>query len=204
MRQAVHVQGGVVTGCRKHIGIMLGVLETAVKAVDGGHQSAGHGVQVAALASGKVHSGRERGGGLLRVQTGAGKVQRGGGGVFHAEGGVGRRVLHGLVQQLGLFLAVAHRLVGELHGLIDLGKARHARRADGDQRQGDLLRQLIADRGDLLAYLLHLLRHGQYLLLGDGSEALILIFEAFQLVFSLDDFPLEGVVLLGRQRILLD
>ena len=177
---------------------MPGILETAVKAIDGGDQSARHRVQVAALAGGQVHGGRERGSGLLRIQSGAGEVQRGGGRVLHAEGGVCRRVLHGLVQQLSLFLGVAHRLVGELHGLIDFRKARRARCADSDQRQGEMGRERLARVLHLAAELLHLLASGGDLLRLYGAEVLILLFQAFKALLRLGNLTLEGVVLILR------
>jgi hypothetical protein len=50
---------------------------------------------------------------------------------------------------LCLFLGVAHGLVGKLHGLIDLGKARGAGSPDSNKRERDPCGQAFARALDL-------------------------------------------------------
>ena len=175
---------------------MASVLEAPVKAVDGSDQPAGNRVQVAAFASGKVHRRSQGSGGLFRVQTGAGKVQGSGGGVLHAEGGICRSLFHGLVQQFRFLGGVSHRLVGELHGLVDLGKARRASRADSGKGERDVRGQGFSGVFHLAAEFLHLFPGGGDLLRLHGAEVLIFLFQAFQALLGLGDLPLKGVVLL--------
>ena len=117
---------------------MAGFIEAAVEAVDCGDQAAGYRVQVATLASSQIHGRSQCIRCFFRLQACACEVQSSGSGILHAKGRICRCLFHGVVEQLRLFLGIAHRLVGELHGLIDLGKCIHTSSADCGERECDL------------------------------------------------------------------
>ena len=124
-------------------------------------------------------------------------------GILHPEGGICCRFFHSLVQKLGLFLGIAHRLVGELHGLIDLSKARHTSRSNGGKGKRDVGRQGFTGVLHLGTEFLHLLACGGDLLRLYGTEVLILLFQALEALLCLSDFPLQGVVLVLGDRAVL-
>ena len=200
MRQAVHIQRGVVTGSRKYVSIMLRFREASVEAVDGCDQAAGHCIQVSALACCQVHGGSKRIGGLLCFQAGTGEVQGSCRRILHPEGGICGGVLHGFVQKPRLLLRISHRLIGELHGLIDLGKARHTCGTHSGKWKRDMRCQGLARALHLAAEFLHLLPGCRHLLCLHGTEILILLLQAFQLLLSLSDLPLQCIILLFGDR----
>ena len=200
MGQAVHIQGGIVAGRCEYVSVFPRVLKASVEAIDGCDQSSGHRVQVAALTGCQVHGRSQCCSRLFRVKAGTGEIQGRCGRILHAEGGICRRVLHGFVQKLCLLLRVAHGLVGELHGLIDLGKARHASRAHSSKGKRDMRCQGLARALHLAAEFLHLLPGRGHLLCLDGPEVLIFLLQAFQLLLGLGNLPLQGIVLLFGDR----
>ena len=203
-RQAVHIQSGVVAGGSEHIRVVACVLKAPMKAIDRSDQPSGNRVQIAAFTCGEVHCRSQSSSGLLRVQTGTGKVQCRGRGVLHPEGGICRSLFHGLVQQLGFLGGVAHRLVGELHGLIDLGKARRACRTKSSKRKRDMRCHALASTLNLAAEFLHLFTGSRNLLSLHGAEVFIFLLQTFQALLGLSDLPLKGIILLLRDCAVLE
>ena len=156
LRQTVHIQCGVVAGGGEYIRISRGVLKAVSKTVDGGDQSRGYGVQVAAFTGSEVHRRCESLCCLLRVQTGAGKVQDGVRRVRHAESGICSRLRHCPVKQFSLFRCVPHGLVCQRHGFVHFGKVLHCDSTGGDYRRGDLHRQVFSGLFHLAAQFFHL------------------------------------------------
>ena len=144
--KAVHIERRIVTGRRKDIRIFPGFRKSAVESIDRSDQPCGHRIQIATLTCGEVHGGSQRVRSLLGIKSGTGKVECCGCGILHTIDGICRSVLHRRIQRLRLFRCVAHRLIGQLHGLIDFRKALDANRADSGERQRH-------SRGELLAYI---------------------------------------------------
>ena len=128
-----------------------------MEAVDSRHKTSRYRVEISALTCCKIHCRRECAGGLLCAESCTSKVQRCCCRVVHSKRGISRRVLHGLVEQFGLFRTVAHGLVGELHSLVDLCKLRHGNTAGSNKRHCQLLRQISTDFRNLAADILNLL-----------------------------------------------
>ena len=194
--KAVHIQGGVITGGSKHIRVVSCLIKAAMEAVDRGDKPAGDRIKVAALTGCEVHGRRQGCGGLFSVQTGTGEIEGRVCRVLHAEGRIRSRVLHSLVQQLRFLCCVAHRLVGELHGLIHFGKARHTSRANSRKRHGHMRGKPLTDTLNLAAEFLHFLPGCRDLLCLHGAEVFILLLQTFQLLLGFRDLTLQSIILL--------
>ena len=131
--------------------------KTAAESVDSRNQSGRYSIQIAAFTCRKIHGRSECRRGFLCCQTCSGKVQCRIRRIRHAERGITRRVLHGLIEHVGLVCSVAHGLVDKLHSLIDFRKFRHGNTADRNERDGQLLREVCADFSNLAADILNLL-----------------------------------------------
>ena len=173
--------------------------KAVMEPVDRGHKPRRHSVQVAAFTGSQVHGRGQCIGRLFRRKPRPGKIERRIGGILHPIRGVRSRFFHGFIQKLRLLLRIAHRLVGELHGLVHVGKALHAHRANGGQWERHMRRQALPQPFHFPADVLQLLPGSSDLLQRHG-RLFGLFFQGFQLLLGLHDLPLQAVILLLRDR----